>query len=544
MQMDYRLKYGTIVSLLLLLSCRARVDHDKQVFHYNQPEGISTLDPAFARAQPIIWISHQLYNTLVEIDPKLHIIPSLVKKWDVSEDRLVYTFYLRNDVFFHDNEAFPGGIGRKMIAKDVEYSLYRIIDKNTASPGAWIFNRRVDSLQPFKAVDDTTFRLRLLFPFHPILGILSMQYCSIVPYEVVERYAKDFRRNPCGTGPFFMKDWEEGQAMIILKNEKYFEKDSAGISLPYLDAVKISFLDSKATEFLEFQQGRLDFINDIDATFKDEVLTKKGELKKEWEEKIVLHKHPYLNTEYLGIISDTTNELIRNSPFRLKKLRQAMNYAFDRRKMMMYLRNSIGTPAESGFIPAGLPSFSDSVVKGYHYNPAISRQLLAEAGYPEGKGLPPIKLLTIPIYADLASFVAKQLEEIGVIVQVEAVQRLTLLEQMAKSKAMFFRGSWIADYPDAENYLSVFYGRNPAPPNYTRYKNPLFDQLYETALQELNDSIRHNIYRQMDQLVMNDAPVIPLWYDMVIHLVHKRVTGFYPNAQNILELRKVRLKKS
>jgi peptide/nickel transport system substrate-binding protein len=363
-----------------------------------------------------------------------------------------------------------------------------------------------------------------------------------VPHEVVKKFGKDFRRNPCGTGPFYMKNWEEGQAMIILRNEKYFERDSSGAELPYLDAVKISFLDSKATEFLEFQQGRLDFINDIDATFKDEVLTKKGELKKEWENKIELHKHPYLNTEYLGLLTDTTYELIRDSPFRLKKVRQAMNYSFDRRKLMMYLRNSIGTAAESGFIPAGLPSFNDSTVKGYYYDPVKSRQLLAEAGYPDGKGLPAIKLLTIPTYADLASFVAKQLEEIGIQVQVEAVQRLTLLEQMARSRVMFFRGSWIADYPDAENYLSVFYSKNPAPPNYTRYKNPVFDQLYERALQELNDSVRNDIYRQMDQIVLNDAPVIPLWYDMVIHLVQKRVSGFYPNAQNLLELRRVRIK--
>jgi oligopeptide transport system substrate-binding protein len=536
-----RLILVIIVHFLFALSCRNSVNHAKQVFHYNQPEGITTLDPAFARAQPLIWITHQLYNTLVEIDSNLNLVPSLAKSWEVSEDRLTYTFRLRDNVFFHDNEAFVGGRGRKLTAKDVEYSLSRVIDKNTASPGAWIFNSRVDSLKPFRAIDDTTFQLKLLFPFHPILGILSMQYCSIVAHEAVEKFGKDFRRNPCGTGPFYMKAWEEGQAMIILKNEKYFEKDSDGINLPYLDAVKISFLDSKATEFLEFQQGRLDFINDIDATFKDEVLTKKGELKKDWEDKIVLHKHPYLNTEYLGILSDTTNELIKNSPYRFRKLKQAMNYAFDRRKMMMYLRNSIGTPAESGFIPAGLPSFNDSLVKGYYYDPTRSRQLLAEAGFPDGKGLPPVKLLTIPIYADLASFVAKQLEEIGITVQVEAVQRLTLLEQIAKSKVMFFRGSWIADYPDAENYLSVFYGKNPAPPNYTRYKNPQFDQLYEKALQELNDSMRHVLYRQMDQIVMNDAPVIPLWYDMVIHLVQKRVSGFYPNAQNILELRKTRI---
>jgi oligopeptide transport system substrate-binding protein len=526
-----------------LCSCQGNKSNDKQIFHYNQAEGIGTLDPAFAKNQPVMWASHQLYNTLVEIDQDLHIVPSLAKRWEISEDGMTYTFILRNDVFFNDNAAFINGVGRKMMATDVAFSLGRILDRNTASPGAWIFNNRVNEDEPFKAINDTTFQLKLQLPFPPIMGILSMQYCSVVAHEAVEKYGKDFRRNPCGTGPFYLKNWEEGQAMILLKNEKYFEKDSAGKRLPYLDAVKVTFLDSKATEFLEFQQGRLDFINDIDATFKDEVLTKKGDLKKEWKDKIVLNKHPYLNTEYLGILTDTNNDLLKASPLRLKKIRQAMNYAFDRRKMMMYLRNSIGTPAESGFVPAGMPGFDGAAVKGYSYDPGKSRQLLHEAGFPQGKNLPAIKLFTIPIYADLAAYVARQLEEVDIKVNVEIVQRATLLEQIAKSKALFFRGNWSADYPDAENYLSVFYGKNPAPPNYTRYKNPEFDALYSRALQQSSDSAREKIYQQMDQLVINDAPVIPLWYDMVIHLVHKNVVGFYPNAQNMLELRRVSIEK-
>lgn len=114
------------------------------------------------------------------------------------------------------------------------------------------------------------------------------------------------------------------------------------------------------------------------------------------------------------------------------------------------------------------------------------------------------------------------------------------MEQTAKSQALFFRGSWIADYPDAENYLSVFYSKNPAPPNYTRYKNVEFDLLYEKALAEKNDTIRYKLYQQMDQLVINDAPVVPLWYDMAIHLVHPNIVNFYPNSLNLLELRRVK----
>ncbi len=535
--------FAAAVSIVFACSSCDSRRKEKNIFHYNEQSGIATLDPAFAKNQSIMWAAHQLYNTLVETDDSLNIIPSLAKSWEESADNLRFTFHLRNDVFFHDNDAFPNAKGRKMTAADVMYSFSRIMDKNTASSGAWIFNGRVDSLHPFTAIDDSTFQLQLSAPFHPVLGILSMQYCSVIPREVVEKYGKDFRRHPCGTGPFQFVAWEEGQALILKKNPSYFEKDSSGNRLPYLDGISVTFYENKATEFLEFQQGRLDFINDIDASFKDEVLTKKGELRKDWQGKIILQKHPYLNIEYLGILQDTSKAVVKNSPLKNLKIRQAINYGFNRRKMMLYIRNSIGIPAESGFVPAGLPSFDSSAVKGYSYDPAKALQLLKEAGYPNGVGLPVIPLLTIPIYADLASYIASELLQIGIKIQVETVQKSLLLEQTAKSEALFFRGSWIADYPDAENYLSVFYGKNPAPPNYTRYHNPAFDKLYETAISEKNDSARYKIYRQADQIMIRDAPVVPLWYDMVIHLVQSYVKNFIPNSLNLLELRKVRLNK-
>ncbi len=524
-------------------SCMRGKTSGKQVFYYNESTGTATLDPAFAKNQAIMWPVHQIYNTLVEIDSGLNIVPSLAKSWEVSADRLMYTFHLRTGIVFHDNDAFSGGKGRVFTATDVAYSLQRIIDKNTASSGAWIFNNRVDTVNGFAALNDSTFQLKLLRPFHPIMGILSMQYCSIVPKEVVEKYGKDFRRHPCGTGPFQFSSWDEGEALILHKNEHYWEHDSVGNPLPYLDAVKITFFDNKATEFLQFRQGGLSFINDIDPSFKDEILTKKGELRDQWNGKIMLKKHAYLNTEYFGILVDEKNPLVKNTATGIKAVRQAMNYAINRQQLMMYMRNSIGIPAEAGFVPGGLPSHNTEMVKGYHFDPAKSKQLLAEAGFPDGKGLPPIKLLTINIYADIASFVARQLEEIGIPVQVEVIQKSLLLEQTAKSQALFFRGSWIADYPDAENYMAMFYSKNPAPPNYTRYKNPAFDVLYEKALLENNDSLRYQLYREMDQMVINDAPVIPIWYDMAFHLIQPNVQGFYPNALNLLELRRTKILK-
>lgn len=538
-------KYLTIFFVLavLLSSCYNSGKHQANIFHYNEFSGIASIDPAFAKNQSVMWAVHQLYNTLVEVDSQLNIIPSLAKRWVISNDKKTYTFYLRNDVVFQDDACFANGRGRKMTAKDVVYSFKRIVDKETASPGSWIFNNKVDNLDGFKAIDDTTFQLKLLRPYQPILGILSMQYCSVVPHEAVEKYGNDFRRHAVGTGPFQFVAWEEGQALVMKKNPHYFETDENGKRLPYLDGIKISFYDSRATEFLLFRQRKLDFINDIDPSFKDEVLTKKGTLRKAWQNKIQLQTHPYLNIEYFGILVDTTNALVKNSPLRLKKVRQAINYGFDRQKMVLYLRNSLGIPAQYGFVPAGLPSFDSTKVKGYSYDPQLARKLLKEAGY-NSQNLPPLKLQTISIYSDIASYVAKQLEEIGFTIQVDVVQKSLLLDLTANSKSLFFRGSWIADYPDAENYLSVFYSKNPAPPNYTRYKNPAFDALFEKAIAETNDSIRYRLYQQADQVMINDAPVVPLWYDEVVHLVQPYVKGFQPNALNLLELRRVSLNSS
>ncbi|HMI78904.1 MAG TPA: ABC transporter substrate-binding protein, partial [Ferruginibacter sp.] len=230
----------------LLTACQNHRHSDKKIFRYNESSGLATLDPAFAKSKQVMWMAHQLYNTLIEIDSNMQMQPSLAKHWKISDDNLTFTFYLRDDVSFTDDACFPNGRGRKLTAHDVEYSFKRIIDRNTASPGAWIFNNRVDSINAFTAIDDTTFQLKLVRPFQSILGILSMQYCSVIPEEAVNKYKSDFRRHPVGTGPFSFVAWEEGQALILKKNERYFEKDAEGKSLPYLDGIKVSFYDSKA----------------------------------------------------------------------------------------------------------------------------------------------------------------------------------------------------------------------------------------------------------------------------------------------------------
>ena len=198
------MRYFIIGFLLALVSaCGTSVDDEnKNVFTYNAVSGVSSLDPAFASLQTNIWAVNQLYNGLVQVDSELNVLPCIAKSWDLSDDGLTYTFHLRNDVFFHDDACFPNKVGRKATAHDFVYSFKRLIDPTVASKGAWVFNDKVAVTNPFSATDDTTFVINLTkaTPFLP--GILTMQYCSVLPHEAVEHYGKNFRSHPVGTGPF------------------------------------------------------------------------------------------------------------------------------------------------------------------------------------------------------------------------------------------------------------------------------------------------------------------------------------------------------
>ena len=195
-----------------------------------------------------------------------------------------------------------------------------------------------------------------------------MKYCSVVPKEIVEHYGTDFRANPIGTGPFKFKRWEENIKLVFRKNINYFEKDNNGNSLPYLEAVAITFLPDKQSEFLQFIQGNLDFLNSLDASYQDDILTSKGELRAKYEANINMIRGPYLNTEYLAFYMDS-----EASEMQSKLIRQAVNFGFDRQKMMTYLRNGIGIPANGGFIPKGLPGYNANI--GYTYNPEKAKAL-------------------------------------------------------------------------------------------------------------------------------------------------------------------------
>lgn len=534
-----------MVSLLFGLSgCGPdRQATEKTIFRYNESAGISSLDPAFSRNLENIWAVNQLFNSLVELDSNMNVRPSIAERWDISEDGLTYTFYLRDDVFFHDHEVFPNGEGRQVVASDFEYSFKRLYSEKLAAPGAWVMSILDRSRSGgVEATDDKTLQLFLKERFPPFLGILSMKYCSVVPHEVVERYGTDFRAHPVGTGPFRFQAWVEGTKLVLKRNNKYFERDGGGRRLPYIDGVAVSFVKDPGGEFLDLLKGNFDMMSGLHASYKDELLDPFGDLNPAYRKVLDLQKQPFLKTDYLGFLIDTALEKVQQSPLRKQKVRQAFNYAIDRGLMVQYLRNNIFEPATSGFVPFGMPGFNREKVPGYERDLDKALQLLREAGYSSGAELGEITLSSTADYADLCEFVQRQLAEIDINCKVDILPASSHREYVANGQLMFFRKSWLADYADAENFLSVFYSGNFAPdgPNYTRFSSAAFDSLYLQSMELNTLSERVPLYQRMDSLVMAHAPIIPLYYDVVVRFVNKDVSGLRSNAMNLLDLRYVR----
>ena len=502
--------------------------NENTIFRYNEYRNITSLDPAFARNPQNIWPINQLFNGLVQLDKNLSVQPEIASTWNVSSDGLLYTFFLKKDVYFHTSPLFGEKQTRTVVASDFVYSFDRLKDPKVASPGGWVLQQ----VESYSAIDEHTFSIQLKKPFPAFLGLLSMRYCAVVPHEVVSHFGSRFRSNPIGTGPFYFKRWDENVKLVLRRYNNYFELDENGQKLPYLEAVAIQFIPDIQSEFMLFLQGKLDFINSLDASYKDELLTPTGALQSKYKERINMLKGPYLNTEYIGFYLDADNPAIQS-----EEIREAMNLGFDRKLMIAYLRNNIGYPANQGFIPKGLKGTSS---KPYPYDVERARVLVKKYRVESGVK-PTLTIATDANYLDLCEYLQRELQKIGIDLKIEVMPTASLRQAKSSGKLELFRASWIADYPDAENYLSLFYSKNFSPngPNYTHYENSKFDLLYEEALSTLVDAQRQKRYRQMDSLVNSEHPIIPLYYDQVIRFVQKNVEGMEINPINLLVLKTI-----
>ncbi len=560
--MKKTLLFFFISILILNISCSKKEDSKSNSFNINVNQGIETLEPVMSNSVQSIWALSSLMEGLVGFDKESKLIPIVAKSWVISEDALTYTFTLRNDVSFHDNECFKSNNskGRKVSASDFKYCIERACNPKTKSRGQWVYRDRIKGAQEYidfmsgksttevngipgiTALNDSTLIIELTKPFAPFLSILTMSYGFVYPKEAVEYYGERFGQNPVGTGPFKFVRWDIDKELIFEKNISYWQKDKTGNSLPYLDGVKITFTQSSETEFLDFQNGKYDYHDPSSETY-DQITDQNGMLIDPQSKSYTLNKQPWLQTVFFGMNQSPELPGGKDGPFlNNKKLRQALNYALDKDKIMKYVLKNRGLAAVNGPIPDGMPGFNPDI-KGYTYDKVKAKQLLSEAGYPDGKGLN-LTLVTgnEEIQKTIAIAVQEQLREFGINLQLEQMLQATMISKQEDGVFPFWRASWGADYYDPENFMALFYSKNITPkgPNRVGYSNPAVDKMYEDALLITDFDARKKIYDEMQKIVIEDAVWLNLYYNQKIYLLQKNIEGFYVDGLNIINLKYTR----
>lgn len=531
-------------------SCGKKTESDKKIFNLNISQGIETLEPVMSNSAYSIWGVQQLMEGLVEFDKDKNIVPCIAKSWTISPDGIIYTFNLKSDVKFHDDDCFKDKKGRNVIANDFKYCLERVNNPKSKTRGMWVFRDKIKGAKEFsegktsditgiKAVNDTTLTIELYNAFSPFLSLLTMTYGFVYPKEAVEKYGEQLGFHPVGTGPFKFNHWSIDKELVLDKNPNYWEKDSKGAALPYLDGVKITFTQSSETEFLDFQNGKYDFHQPSSETF-DVITDENGKLKDADTKNFSLVKQPWLQTVFIGMMQSPDLPGGKTGPFSAnKKLRQALNYAIDKDKIVKFVLKNRGKSAVNGPIPPGMPGFNPDI-KGYTYDITKAKELLKEAGYNDGKNL---KLTLIcgneEIQRSVAIAIQEQLKSLGIDMQIEQMLQATLISKQENGEFPFWRASWGADYFDPENFMALFYSKNITPkgPNRVGYAFYKVDELYEKSLKETDNSARMKIYDEMQKIVIEDAAWLPLYYNEQIYLLSKNIEGFYIDGLNIINLK-------
>ena len=519
------------VLLLILLSCvkTKKIVHDN-VFRYNESSSITSLDPLFSNTQSNIWATNQIFNTLVQLDSNMVIQPLIAKEWFIENEGYKYIFILRDDVYYHKSECFGVDSTRKVIAQDFVYSLSRLANRELVSPGRWVLDYfNIDNVV---ALNDTVLEINLPTPFPGFLGLLTMNYFSFVPKEAVDFFGDKFSSNPIGTGPFYFKKWKQSEKLILLKNSNYFEFEK-DIRLPYLDGVSISFITQKESVFMNFILGNFDFISGLDNSFRDELINVEGELYKSYKNRFSILSTPYLNTEYLGVhLPKVVNE---NSPLMYRDFRKALNACFNKSIMVKYLRNGLVSPANYGFVPKILKSCY--TIQSNNLSQDSIKKLLSKIPNKSHE----IILNTTSEYLDVCEYIQHSALEFGINIKLEISSPAVHRDLFSSGNASLFRASWIADYPDPENFLSLFYSKNKSPigPNYTHFNNEIYDSLYEQSFITDDINLRCDMFKKMELILLDESVVVPLYYDYVFRLVSNRIQGMSLNSMNSLCLKRV-----
>ena len=527
--------WSILLGVVVLAGCSEEGTGDGlDLFVYNAADGIRSLDPARATDLETLWIVDQLYEGLLEFDAALHVVPALAESWSVSEDGLTLGFRLRSDAVFHD--------GSPLRAEDVVRSFARMLDPAEALPGRWVLDglRKENGIE---GIGEDSLVLRLVAPNPVFTSLLATPQASILKGGGLDG---DPNVDDLGTGPFLLKGWLAETAMVLHRHPQYWMRDEGGRRLPRLDGVRIEFNREEGAEMLGFRQGRYDFVSAPKPEWMDVFFEEDGQWKPEWEGRFERHSVPFLKTDYIGLLMDSAScASLGLSPIDAR-VRRAMSLALDRRLLVQELRAG-GASVARGFVPHGMPGFTADerpVHPHLRHDPEAARALLVEVGIGTE---PPLTrrsvgtLGTKPATAELAAALQHAWSEYGLDLDIDVAPSGIDAERVARSEVPLFRKSWLADYPDAENFLGLFDSVRwtPGGPNYTRHADQRVDSLLHAASLLPTGEERLALLREAERLVLDAMPVIPLWHDDVLHLVSTAWSGWRVTPNNRLDLRHV-----
>lgn len=530
------------------------------IYRINETGELSSMDPVRINDVTSGHVAANIYDNLVTFDANLNLRPELADSFTISPDGTQYTYHLRTDVWFHDNPCFPGGKGRKLTAADVTYSLSRVCDARTGSKNAGYFldkvqgareyyeataavisggNPALSAVRGFAAVNDSTVRITLTQPFAPFENYPALTSMGIHPREAVDYYGSAFAQHPVGTGPFRFVRWLPDRELVLQRNPRYWRVDADGNRLPFLEGVRFSFIKDDKLQLLEFKAGNLEESYRIPNEFFGDIVDRRKQPTGDYARYALLHV-PALSTQYYGFLNT-------DSVFGDVRVRQAFNLAVDRRRIMRYvLRGQAAGPAEHGIVPSSMPGYPHDSLRGYDFQPDRARTLLAEAGFPGGVGFPAV---TLQLNAgggrnmQIAEAIQGMLKEhLNVDVRLLQVEFAQHLERIDAGKAPFYRLGWVADYPDPETFLQLWYGKlvPPAgqisPINSVRYVNSAFDAVFEQAITTTDRAQRMQLYRQAEQIALRDAPMLLILHDEDYRFLQPYVRDYPNNAMDRLQL--------
>lgn len=566
--MNFKMRFLLVTCLLLVVGCKQSNEQSAKrpdpiggvvyggVFKFMSKEKVQNLFPPSSLDIYSSRITSQIFEGLVKIDPlSMDVVPSLAESMSVSEDGKVYTFKIRDNVFFTDDECFEDGKGRALNVMDFKHSLEFACSKHLLNEFSWLlvgkiqgakeyFDGKAASVSGIEVVNENSLQISLIEPQATFLKVLTHSGLIVFPSEALAYYGKDIYKNPVGTGPFKLDIWSDSIVRLV-RNDNYWRFDELGNQLPFLDAVEMTYSKTKADELLAFRSQEIDLVLDIPVEEVDNVLASLAEAKDGANPKHKVDSKSSMSVQYLGF----NNEV---APFNDVRVRKAFNLAIDKNAIVDTWLEGEGWVLKNGFVPR-MPDYPNESVDGHTFNLLRAQELLDEAGFEDRSKFPKIELYVNAIdgsgvhkMAQGVVFSLKQNLGLDInIVLCSIEERDRFIEE---GKAVFWRSGWVADYPDPENFLNIFLSSmngdlSNKNLNTFNYNNQEFNELFKLSRRELNREKRMSMLAKCDQMIVDDAVVIPLLTEDFVTMVNLRIRRFVSNELEQLDFSTIFIKE-